>query len=105
MTTFTVVAHDGLEQVFSTEAGVSIMEIIRDGGVENFPAICGGCCSCATCHVYIDPASLKGAPSVSEDENELLDSAEHRRSTSRLSCQVLSEFLQDGARVELPPAD
>ena len=88
MTQFTVVTPDGQELPFTTDAGVSIMEIIRDASVANFPAICGGCCSCATCHVYIDPAFLVGAPALSQDEDELLQTTGHRQPTSRLSCQL-----------------
>ena len=51
-------------------------------------ALCGGCCSCATCHVHVDPAFKDKLPPMSEDENDLLDSSEHRIASSRLSCQV-----------------
>ncbi len=54
MSNFTVISRIG--QVFSVEgrAGISVMEHIRDAGVDELLALCGGCCSCATCHVYVD---------------------------------------------------
>ncbi len=63
------------------------METLRENGVDEVLAICGGCCACATCHVYVDAGHLERLSAISEDENDLLDIPE-RRPTSRLSCQV-----------------
>ena len=64
------------------------MEVIRDAGIDELLALCGGCCSCATCHVHVDPDFAARLPPMSEDENDLLDSSDDRDETSRLSCQI-----------------
>ena len=51
-----VVNRAGEEKTIEASAGVSVMEAIRDNGFDELLALCGGCCSCATCHVYVDPA-------------------------------------------------
>jgi 2Fe-2S ferredoxin len=54
------------------------MEVIRDNGFDELLALCGGCCSCATCHVHIDPAYMDKLSPISDDESDLLDSSDHR---------------------------
>jgi 2Fe-2S ferredoxin len=85
--------------------GRSVMEAIRDGGIDELMAICGGCCSCATCHVYVDPDFAAVMPKQGSDEDDLLDCSDSRTETSRLSCQlrVTPEF--DGLRVTIAPED
>jgi 2Fe-2S ferredoxin len=68
-------------------------------------ALCGGCCSCATCHVHVDPDFAALLPPMSEDENDLLDSSDHRNETSRLSCQIHLTAALDGLRVTIAPED
>lgn len=100
-----VVNRDGSEQVIEGDNGLSVMEVIRDNGFDELLALCGGCCSCATCHVYVDPAFADMLPAMSEDENDLLDSSDHRNDTSRLSCQVTLNDAIDGLRVTIAPED
>ena len=83
-----VVTRDGTSKSVEAQEGLSLMEVIRDAGFDELLALCGGCNSCATCHVHIDEASLSKLPAMSDDENDLLDSSEHRSASSRLSCQV-----------------
>jgi 2Fe-2S ferredoxin len=83
-----VTSRDGATASLTVKAGVSLMEAIRDGGYDELLALCGGCCSCATCHVYIDAEYAALLPPVSTDEDELLDSSTHRQANSRLSCQI-----------------
>ena len=64
-----------------------------------------GCCSCATCHVYVDPAFTDKVNALSEDENDLLDSTDHRQDTSRLSCQLQMTAELDGLKVTIAPED
>jgi ferredoxin, 2Fe-2S len=85
--------------------GSTLMEAIRDNGVSELLALCSGCCSCATCHVYIDPAFADRLPAMSEDENELLDGTSYREPTSRLSCQVRVTAELDGLRATIAPED
>jgi ferredoxin len=65
------------------------MEVIRDGGIDEVLALCGGCCSCATCHIHVDPEFAAKLPAMGPDENDLLDSTADRDEFSRLSCQVV----------------
>jgi 2Fe-2S ferredoxin len=100
-----VVNRAGEEKTVEAEAGLSVMEAIRDNGFDELLALCGGCCSCATCHIFVDPAFTDKLPAMSEDENDLLDSSDHRNETSRLSCQVQITGALDGLRVTIAPED
>lgn len=100
-----VVTRSGEEKEVQASAGVSLMEAIRDAGIDEMLALCGGCCSCATCHVHVDPAFLGKIPAMSEDENDLLDSTDHRNETSRLSCQIALSDALDGLKVAIAPED
>ncbi|SFS01460.1 2Fe-2S iron-sulfur cluster-binding protein [Sphingomonas jatrophae] len=100
-----VTTREGEERTLEADAGLSVMEVIRDGGIDELLALCGGCCSCATCHVHIDPAFVDKLPAMSEDESDLLDSSDHRDATSRLSCQVMMSDALDGLRVRIAEED
>lgn len=100
-----VVSRDGNERAVEAQEGLSLMENIRDNGFDELLALCGGCCSCATCHVYVDPAFAEHLPPMSEDENDLLDSSDHRRENSRLSCQIPCTGDLEGLRVQIAPED
>ena len=105
MPTLTVITREGEERQLEGEAGLSVMEVIRDGGVDELLALCGGCCSCATCHVHVDPAFADKLPKMSPDEDDLLDSTSDRDATSRLSCQIPFEAALDGMRVTIAAED
>ena len=105
MPQLTIVTREGEERAITGEDGLSLMEAIRDAGIDELLALCGGCCSCATCHVHVDPAFLDKLPPMSEDENDLLDSSDARNETSRLSCQVPLSDALDGLRVTIAPED
>jgi ferredoxin, 2Fe-2S len=81
------------------------MEALRNAGYDEVLALCGGCCSCATCHVHLDDASLAQLEAMSEDENDLLDSSDHRNERSRLSCQIAVSALPAGAIVTIAAED
>lgn len=100
-----VVTRDGSEQAIEAKSGLSVMEIIRDAGVDELLALCGGCCSCATCHIHVDPAFANKVAPMSEDENDLLESSDHRNETSRLSCQIPFDDALDGLRVTIAQED
>lgn len=100
-----VVTREGEESVFEAPTGLSVMEVIRDNGVDELLALCGGCCSCATCHVFVDPAFAGLLPDMSEDENDLLDSSDYRDDRSRLSCQIAMTDELDGLTVIIAPED
>lgn len=100
-----VVNRDGGESTVEGDAGLTVMEVIRDNGFDELLALCGGCCSCATCHVHVDPAFRDALPAMSEDENDLLDSSDHRDERSRLSCQLPFTDALDGLRVTIAQED
>ena len=80
----------------------TLMEILRDNGFE-IEASCGGCCACATCHVYIGDKWFNKINLMDDDEQSMLDQAFDVKKNSRLSCQIqLSEEL-DGLEVEIAP--
>ena len=75
--------------------GQSLMEVIRDNGSDELLALCGGCCSCATCHVIVDPAFVSKLPTMDPNEDDLLDGTTTREATSRLACQIrITEELE-----------
>jgi 2Fe-2S ferredoxin len=98
-----VVDRDGKEHEIEAKSGLKIMEILRelDYGVA---AICGGLCSCATCHVYVDPAWTGRLPKPQSDEAELLrELADYKEPVSRLSCQVDFTDELSGLKVAIAP--
>ena len=103
MSSVLVTMRNGEEKALQGKEGYTVMEIIRGGGVDELLALCGGCCSCATCHVYVDPAGGYPLPAMGEDENDLLDGSSHRQETSRLSCQIPFTAELDGLRVTIAP--
>jgi len=105
MTQLIVVLREGQAQAVPATAGQSVMESIRDAGIDELLALCGGCCSCATCHVYVDPAFADRVAPMSADENDLLDASGHRKATSRLSCQLKFSESLDGLKVTIAPED
>jgi 2Fe-2S ferredoxin len=105
MPTLVVTSRDGTETAVEAKTGLVVMENIRDKGFDELLALCGGCCSCATCHVYVDPSFADRLPPMGDDENDLLDSSAHRRPESRLSCQIEFTEALDGLRVTIAPED
>ena len=93
------------ERTIEVETGLSLMEAMRENGIDELLALCGGCCSCATCHVFIEEAGPAVMSELSEDENDLLDGSEHRTPASRLSCQISLTSKMDGMRVRVAPED
>lgn len=96
---------EGTEHIIEADVGMSVMEAIKDAGIDGLAAICGGCCSCATCHVYVDNEWLSKLPEQEEDEDDLLDDAENREDNSRLSCQIPLDDELNGLRVMIAPED
>ena len=104
MAKLVVTTRKGEERELEAQTGLSVMEVLRDGGIDEVLALCGGCCSCATCHVYVD-SDVAGLPPMSQDEDDLLDSSDHRTAKSRLSCQLPFTAAMDGIRVTVAPED
>jgi 2Fe-2S ferredoxin len=99
-----VVDRNGGEHEVETAPQGSLMETLRelDYGVT---AICGGMCSCATCHVYIAPEWMDKVPARQSDEGELVAELQFRQETSRLSCQIQLNQQLDGLRLTLAPEE
>lgn len=92
---------------FDIEAplGVSLMQSIRDSGIDELLALCGGVCSCATCHIYVDSSFASALPAISQDESDLLEGSSHRNETSRLACQISMSAELAGLRMTIAPED
>ena len=105
MPQLTVVNRAGEESTINVQDGLTVMEAIRDNGFDELLALCGGCCSCATCHVHVDPAFKDRLPPMSEDEDDLLESSDHRNENSRLGCQVSFTADLDGLKVTIAQED
>jgi 2Fe-2S ferredoxin len=103
MAQMVVVDRDGIEHGIEGRTGVSLMETLRE--VEwGVAAICGGMCSCATCHIFVDPDWAGRLPAPQPDEKELLQElVGYDPARSRLSCQVNFEESLDGLRIEIAP--
>lgn len=105
MPKLTIVTRSGQETTIDAQAGLSVMEAIRDAGFDELLALCGGCCSCATCHVHVDAAWTDAVGGPDADESDLLESSDHRVDASRLSCQIEMTERLDGLKVAIAPED
>ncbi len=94
----------GQTKEITPEVGETLMEAIRDAGFDDLQAICGGCCSCATCHVYVDEDWLDRLPPQEEEEYELVSETESYRPNSRLACQIELDESLDGLTVTIAPS-
>jgi 2Fe-2S ferredoxin len=103
MAQIVVIDREGEEHVLDATDGWSVMEIIREAGLP-IEAACGGCCACATCHVYVEEAWLAKLDEASDEEDRMLDEAYQVQENSRLSCQITYDAEQfDGLKVTLAP--
>jgi 2Fe-2S ferredoxin len=99
----TYITRDGERRDIDVPNGTSVMEAAILNNVRGIDAECGGCLSCATCHVYIDASSTADLPSPDDSELELLDGvAAERRAESRLSCQLVMSATTSGLVVRIP---
>lgn len=105
MAVINVTNRAGKTQAVPGKVGNTLMEILRDADMD-VEAICGGCCSCATCHVFIDDAWTAKVPPRSADETELVEQTNsYKASNSRLSCQIKFTEALDGIAVTVAPAE
>jgi 2Fe-2S ferredoxin len=105
MTAVTITNRTGENRLVEAKEDPTLMELIREHGFSELQALCGGCCSCATCHVYVDPSFGGLLPQMGPDEDALLDGTGHRTQNSRLSCQIRIAPSLDGLRVTIAPED
>lgn len=98
-----LIAADGTAHTVVGHAGQSLMRAATAAGVNGIAADCGGCMTCATCHVVDDASWVERLPAASADEESMLEAtAVPRRSTSRLSCQIVLDATLDGLVAGLP---
>lgn len=100
-----VKTREGSSHKIALSGAATVMEAIRDAGIDELLALCGGSCSCATCHVYLDEDFAGCVDAMSTDESDLLDSSEHRTEYSRLGCQVWIRPDHDVVHVTIAPED
>lgn len=97
--------RDGTEFRLKAAPGQTVMEILREAGLP-VEAICGGCCSCATCHVYVDKEWLRISGPRGDAEDELLQLSDHLDPLrSRLGCQIKLTEQHSGLIVTLAPEE
>jgi 2Fe-2S ferredoxin len=102
MPKITYIQPGGSTSVVEATVGSTVMETAIDNDIPGIVAECGGACSCATCHVYVDPAWLGRIPAPDSLENGMLDCVLDRQVESRLSCQVRVTPELDGLVVRVP---
>lgn len=93
---------DGVTHKVEGPEGYRLMEVIRDNDIR-IKAECGGCASCATCHVYVGKEWLSKLPPASEEEKRLLSDSYNLKENSRLSCQILLSEEIDGITLTISP--
>ena len=94
--------RSGQKTEFEFDSNLTLMENLRDNDYD-IEASCGGCCACATCHVYIGDKWTDKLNIKDDDEESMLDQAFDVKKNSRLSCQIkLSEEL-DRLEIEIAP--
>jgi 2Fe-2S ferredoxin len=103
MPKITYIDQDGTERAVEAELGATVMETAINNDVPGILATCGGSCSCATCHVYVDEEWFEKLPPLSLEELDMLDAAHDLEPNSRLSCQILVTEEIDGLVVKTPP--
>ena len=102
MAKITYIEFDGTPHEVDVEPGFSVMEGAINNGVPGIEAECGGCCSCATCHVYVDANWISVAGEQNALEKGMLEAVLELKSNSRLSCQIEVTEDMDGLVVHLP---
>lgn len=102
MTTVIVTDREGVTHTLEGQVGWSVMEIIREANLP-IEAACGGCCACATCHVYVAEEWRDKLAEPAPDETMMLDEAFQVQENSRLSCQIKFTPALDGLAVRLAP--
>ena len=102
MSTIFVTDREENTYELKAEIGLTLMEIIRDAGLD-IEAACGGCCACATCHLYIDKNWKEKLAKIEMEEESMLDQAFHVTSQSRLGCQIEYNNNINGIKLTLAP--
>jgi len=100
----TFIQADGSAREVDALSGDSVMETAIDNDIDGIIAECGGACSCATCHVYVDESWVDRLPKPDPLEDGMLECVLDRQPNSRLSCQIRLKDELDGIVVRIPEA-
>lgn len=98
----TFIQPSGESQTFDAAAGKSLMEVAVANMVRGIIGECGGSCSCATCHLYVDAPWLGKLLPVDPQEQGMLEGAIEPMADSRLSCQIEITDALDGLTARIP---
>ena len=104
MVVLNVVDRDGAKHQVTGKPKETLMEVLRDQDL-GVLALCGGMCSCATCHVYIDEAWVGKLPAIQSDEKDLITDLANKQPNSRLSCQIVLREEYSGLQVTVAPEE
>ena len=96
------IKHDGSSNEIEVPAGTSVMQAAVDNMIDGIVGECGGSCSCATCHCYVDEAWVGKIPPPDGMEKDMLECVLEPQSNSRLSCQINVTDDLDGLIIRLP---
>jgi 2Fe-2S ferredoxin len=102
MVAVTYIEHNGTEHKVDVDAHMNLMEGATLNMVPGVIGMCGGICSCSTCHCYIPPEWQGRIPQAEAGELGTLESVTHRKANSRLGCQITVTEEMQGLVVHLP---
>jgi 2Fe-2S ferredoxin len=102
MAKITYIEFSGTQHVVDVAPGVSLMQGAKSNSIPGIDADCGGGCSCATCHVYVDPAWTERVGARNTIEDATIEFADNVEANSRLACQVKITEELDGLVVRMP---
>lgn len=102
MTTVTYIQHNGNQYEAQLESGTSVMQGAMDNDIDGIIAECGGSCTCATCHCYVESSWLERLEPPSDLELQMLECVLEPRDNSRLACQITLTDALDGLVIHLP---
>ncbi|MEJ2409017.1 MAG: 2Fe-2S iron-sulfur cluster-binding protein [Novosphingobium sp.] len=105
MTKLVIRLRNGESREIQADQATTVMEAIRNAGIDEIAALCGGCCSCATCHVILADEAFAALGAIPDDESDLLDSSSYREATSRLSCQITVGNMPEGSAITIAPEE
>ncbi|MBL0918541.1 MAG: 2Fe-2S iron-sulfur cluster binding domain-containing protein [Hydrogenophaga sp.] len=105
MTRIYFIQPDGQQQAVEATAGQSVMQAAMAAAVPGIVADCGGACTCATCHGYVDEQWVARVPAATPDELDMIDAGcLDALPNSRLTCQIRLSDALDGLVIRLPPS-
>lgn len=102
MPTINFILHDDQTKSVSVRAGTNVKDAALDHGIDGIFGECGGSCTCATCHVYVEAAWFGRIDSADEFEQDMLEFAADISPQSRLSCQINVTDALDGIEIRIP---